>query len=151
MPSITEHFVEFSEAKALRELGFNDPCMAHYGIVPDNVPNIQKYLHPYPLEAQTEHNIIAPTYEQAFEWLRNKDRMFRVTCVIQPVDSWDWWTYTILMEGYMCPFDEVKADDFIQFESYESARLDCLKHMIKIITQKSDKNENNFKRTDNKG
>lgn len=134
---ITDHFVTFSAAKDMRALGFNDPCMAHYGIIPHEVPNIQKYLHPYPLTEQTEHNVLAPTYEQAFAWLRDKDRMHRITHIVQPIDNWDSWTYKILMEGFMCPFDECRPEDALQWETYEQCREACLNHILEILKPKT--------------
>ena len=69
---MTKEFVKYEQALALKELGFNEPCLTYYhenqrleseivfikGSKFWNLPNISE--------------IAAPTYSQAFRWFREK-------------------------------------------------------------------------------
>lgn len=140
-----EFFVRHREAMLLRELGFNEPCMAHYD-VSYSVKAPQQFLHPYPLPEQGEHLLLAPTNEQAFQWLRKRTDGMRMLAVISPIDDWDYWTYKILAEDFMSPFYEIPQPVDIQYNTYEDAQLACLSHMLSILKTNSDNNETTTKK-----
>lgn len=51
-------------------------------------------------------------------WLRIDKR---VLVLVNPIDSWSSWKYSVLMEDKMCPFYEPEYDKFNEFETYEDA------------------------------
>jgi hypothetical protein len=139
-----EFFVRHEEATLMRELGFNEPCMAHYN-VSYSVKAPQQFLHPYPLAEQGEYLLLAPTYEQAFQWIRRLPDKLRMIALISPIDDWEFWTYKILAEDTISPFFEITPIIELQYLSYEDAQLACLSQMISILKTNSDNNETTTK------
>lgn len=135
-----EFFVRHRESLLLRELGFNEPCMAHYDLT-DSARAPKEFLHPYPLAEQGEHLLSAPTYEQAFQWFRKRTDHMRMISMISPIDNWDSWTYKILAEDSWCPFFEIRPEVNVEYQTFEDAQLACVCHMISILKTNSDTNE----------
>ena len=123
-----KEFIPYEQALALKELGFDEPCIAQYS---------DKSLcqHGYGKVKQGNlfsYNCITPLYQQAFRWFREKYGYFT-----SPTESdddiskkYDWLISKNLGEGKM----------FIQFigyrDSYEEAELACLKKLIEIVKER---------------
>jgi hypothetical protein len=132
-------FVPYREALALRELGFDEPCLSYYfsdgtfndaseeddTLYPgdprfhsDTNSSLSEYL-----EDELKYNgIAAPLYQQAFRWFREKHGL----------SSWIYnsdtnkYFYTILQNGRI-----VKATESLI--TYEEAELACLRKLIEIV------------------
>ena len=107
---MTQEFVPYQQALALKELGFDEPCFGiHYN----------EGLNPYFMVASQygEHGaaanggILAPLYQQAFRWFRKPENG----------------SYNHLDFMY-----EYLKDDSI---TYEEAELACLIKLIEIVKQ----------------
>lgn len=59
----------------------------------------------------------APTQSFLQTWLRR----LKILVLVNLIDSWDSWKYTILMEDSMSPFFEPEYDKWNEFKTYESA------------------------------
>jgi len=109
-----EEFVKYTEALALKELGFNEPCFGYR----DGGSNL--------MIQKTPHCVIsAPTFSQAFRWFREKYKMFSHL----DQNAYGKYYYDIHNRGEIF-FDE----DY--FESHEEAELACLKKLIEIVKEK---------------
>jgi hypothetical protein len=126
---MNKEFIPYEQALALKELGFDEPCIAFYT---QNAYGDGKELQWFrkPNDCNGDYVFIsAPLYQQAFRWFREKYKLHsRVD--IQDVEL-DWYSFEIL---------EVRDGDYnndlhtdMNFKSHEEAELECLKKLIEII------------------
>jgi len=128
-------FISYTEALALKELGFNQPCFGYY-------TGDKKHLLIRPNMGRRNEDLndvvcTAPLYQQAFRWFREK---YKIQATIEPTKDqhrfelgfnyWIWNTETA-EEWFTEPRDR-PAGDYI-FDSYGEAELECLKKLIEII------------------
>jgi hypothetical protein len=125
-----EFFVSYNEAMQMRDLQFNEPCMAHYEIAMGIMPPVH-LLHSYPMEEQKPHLLLAPTHEQAFKWLRDNTTLPMHPSIV-PVDSWKSWSYIIISQDATSLY-EIKPDISLEFQAFEDAQTACLKHMLSLL------------------
>lgn len=65
MQTLKDIFVPYEIAQKLKEIGFDEPCLAYYD---DKLIEIT-----YPIFSfNNKYEPIAPTYEQVFKWFREK-------------------------------------------------------------------------------
>ena len=119
---MNKEFLKYEEALALKELGFDEPCLGiHYneGLNPFFMVASQYGEH----GATANGGILAPLYQQAFRWFREKHRISPViTCYSELGNAWK---YHIPNEG-----------GEQGFYTYEEAELHCLKKLIEIVKGK---------------
>jgi hypothetical protein len=133
-----KEFVGYTEALALKELGFDEPCFVYW--VFDGVE----------ITFSTSHNksgwsmigfknnqmtkkaglCTAPTYQQAFRWFREKYKLFQY---IEP-------SFDCIKLGYQNYSWLIKLRErvFIKdgtFKTYEETELACLKKLIEIAKE----------------
>jgi hypothetical protein len=116
-----KEFVPYAEALALKELHFDEPCLGiHYneGLNPSFMMATQYGEH----GAAANGGILAPLYQQAFKFFRDK---YNLNYVIVKAESW---FYTI--NG--CNTQE-------GFNTYEEAELACLAKLIEIAKEQKQK------------
>jgi hypothetical protein len=133
-------FVPYQEALALKELGFDEPCVAFYeefkrlsigfnwlneggknsNLQECNAPLYQKafFLHHYGLLSAKEQ-VLAPLYQQAFRWFREKYELY--SFVFKFDEGFGYETYK---EGVTQTNES--------FDTYEEAELACLKKLIDL-------------------
>jgi len=132
---MTKEFIPYEQALALKELGFDEPCMMnHYG---DERLHIGRLYLPSSFgkgknsemfeDALRDGDITAILYQQAFRWFREKCGLWQI--VMQNTDK-DW-TYDI-----MTIIGMVDYKIFDVFDTYEEAELECLKKLIEIVMNK---------------
>ena len=135
---MTKEFIPYEQALALKELGFDYPCVAIYiegrfmfsgGSV--TYKSGHKY---YPKYA-------APLYQQAFRWFREKynlqheilrsgTKMWLLT--IKEIDKV---TKHEVFNGRVYKLEE---DNWIEPVDYEEAELACLRKLIEIVKKNKD-------------
>jgi len=146
---MNKEFIPYTEALALKELGFDESCFGYYvdgelrginlGI--EELGGVEPYYQRFGFHTLSNHNIdnqnkivvTAPTFSQAFRWFRERD--FHTT-----------------IESYHClgndkPFGlgiDLKVNgvwDYLDyngdsnFDEYEEAELACLKKLIEIVKE----------------
>jgi len=120
---MNKEFIPYEQALELKELGFNEPCIAYW----DN-EKVFELNEEYLRSSQMDSTwITAPLYQQAFRWFREKHNlksciMFR-TSMEDNKEYYDW-----LIKG-----QEVV---YRHFNTYEEAELACLKKLIEIVKNK---------------
>lgn len=127
-----ELFIPYTEALELKELGFDEPCLATY----------HKELHTIiPIYAKyTNQDVIkAPLYSQAFKWFRDKYNLIldilpfydeeqlplSLTNKQKPKDYFIWDYYD----------DEFDLENSPNYKIYEEAELECLRKLIEIVKE----------------
>jgi len=127
---IEREFIPYDRALALKELGFDEPCLAFYN---------GKFLEStdYNFDNDTSKDIglciVAPLYQQVFRWFREK---YNLQC----------WVETTGSKRYSCRYDGnddtgkrwvgYLRDDLgniLFYNTYEEAELACLKKLIEIV------------------
>jgi hypothetical protein len=121
---LEKEFIPYKQAIALKELGFDEPCLKFYangklvlGLDTDNVDANNK---------PSQYNqlfVSAPTYSQTFRWFREKHKIF---------------PYTYTGNGnlfHYCMFIKYKDNQYHSNDLYlsnEEAELECLKKIIEL-------------------
>lgn len=134
---IEKEFVPYEEALALKELGFNKPCLASYYHAGKRL-DICEYIN------HGEYTVLAPTFSQAFRWLREKY----------------WYTALILCDSFqiIMQISTSRTRDSRTWEwkpiyvtqtyhkeeglkSYDESELACLKQLIEIAKEKNNEQQ----------
>jgi hypothetical protein len=105
-------FIPYEQALALKGLGFNEPCLAAY-LKAGRVLNINEYVN------HGDYNILAPLYQQAFRWFREKYGLRHFI-------EYDYGYYNAVIQPILV---------YSHCDTHEEAELACLKKLIEISTQ----------------
>lgn len=158
-----EEFVPYTEALAMKKLGFNEECIAKYA--PYNAsdpvllyPETQNFFKGPTFNTQSNSNypkgklkVAAPLWQQAFRWFREKydihgeisvyynpsklDKVF-YECNISSKDN----SYDGVLRGAISRIQEDWGKDpnkYMLFNTYEEAQFACLQQLITICQQQS--------------
>jgi len=119
-----KEFIPYEQALALKELGFNEQCIATYD--EDKEFELQDFEQNY--NTFPSHIIAAPLYQQAFRWFREKYK-FHVE-----IRSYTAKYFTIIIQELkdIVIYLEYGGID-LKFNTYEEAELECLKKLIEIV------------------
>jgi hypothetical protein len=121
---MNKEFVPYEEALALKELGFDEPCLAYYE---DN-----KLTHGRLNDVGKRRYLQTPLYQQAFRWFREKHKLYHT---INMFGDWDKPQYSYLVSGRTMN-NPAHMWHFEDKDSHEEAELACLKKLIEIIKNK---------------
>lgn len=141
MTDYEEFLVPVEIAKELKEIGFNEPCL--FVLNPHNTLILSSEIHdkgiidirkikPRSNGKLGEDFCSVPTYEQVFAWFREKGYQFQVgrVCFADEFipEFWD---------NYYCEIYLKETDDTLKIltYTYEEARLDCIRELIKIYKE----------------
>ena len=152
-----KEFVTYEIALELKELGFDEPCLAFFEINNTHQPQNLRYFLKTAVNREYientkilkyiygENSLLAPLYQQAFRWFREKYDLVIEPCVpFQRLYSTEEDHFEILEFGYrIYSFDQYRGGlrDKIEWDGYdnsneEEAELECLKKLIEIVKQK---------------
>ena len=122
-------FVSYTEALALKELGFDEPCFGCYYLYKDENHQEGKFDYrgelniEYSIYKENTYYILAPTFSQAFRWFRKKGQ----DSTILPTSQF----YTPLV------YNEIPTGKKKElYITYEDAELECLKKLIQFVKEK---------------
>ena len=115
-----KEFIPYALSLALKELGFDEECLGWY---------VSKTSQTLEIELVKQENllrdaIIAPLYQQAFRWFREKDNLHQVVLADEKGK------YDIIVG------ERISGSCLGQYETYEEAELECLKKLIEIVKTK---------------
>jgi len=135
-----KEFVPYEQALALKELGFDKLCIAHYRQGTTLVALGHGIAGLSYSDFKDEGQVLAPTFSQAFRWFREK---YGLLSWIQNMgdlnpEGFTWYIQSI--KGIVLnEYSEPKFKDWcMSFKSPEEAELACLIKLIEICrTQKS--------------
>jgi hypothetical protein len=141
-----KEFIPYDKALALKELGFDEPCLAVYqdpkfmlidklldnGWVPKELLKVTNTIY------ASNGFVTAPLYQQAFRWFREN---YNINVSITSKTLSDGKTVYI-SHGRTIP-DTINKGlivDILPYrtdEIYEKAELECLKKLIEIVKNKN--------------
>ena len=123
-------FIPYEQALALKELGFDEPCLGLWNINNGkhevDIIGVCKYSKEFKYR-----EVIAPLYQQAFRWFREKHGHAGFIELIEPEYDGDY--------GYVIYYklNHLSVDHWNKgFKTYEEAELACLKKLIEIVKTK---------------
>ena len=114
---MTREFVPYEQALALKELGFDEPCLMYYD-------------YSWTLVESGVYECKALLYQQAFRWFREK---YGLPSHIATYWQHDWNNYSY---QYYFVQDKVEWNGIEHYKTYEEAELECLKKLIEITKTK---------------
>jgi hypothetical protein len=116
--SMDKYFAPYQESFELKELGFNEPCLASYFHAGKRL-DICEYIN------HGEYTVLAPTFSQAFRWFREKYKL--VGIVKFGANDFTFNIYNSDGIGLL-------TKESLAFNgSYEEAELACLRKLIEIV------------------
>lgn len=117
---MNHEFIPYEEALALKELGFDEPCLSLFH--KDGLFVIQQTRNHNQFHGQV---CSAPLYQQVFRWFREKYRLSG--------------TPQYFTGGFYCytinDMKDTKESNrlFTEFKTYKEAELACLRKLIEIV------------------
>lgn len=122
-------FIPYNEALALKELGFDEPCLLVYEkFLKQLFSSNSNDLNDQPKNSKLVISITAPTFSQTFRWFRDNYKKYNI---IFEIRNWNGeenqWYYIIHKDGETLPWN------WIEGMSYEEAELACLIKLIEIV------------------
>jgi len=133
--SVDKEFVPYKQALALKELGFDEPCLSYWD--DDKVFELNpEFLKGSEMDSTW---LTRPTFSQAFRWIREK---YWYTALIL-CDS-----FQIVMQLSTSKTQDFKTGEFLPIyitqtyhkeeglKSYDESELACLKQLIEITNDK---------------
>jgi len=123
---MNKEFISYEQALALKELGFDEPCQGYYDV--DKGYSIGYAFCYSDRESQPEDGCLAPLYQQAFRWFREKYDL--IGLVEGGYDNGkNIFTYVI--------WDKFKDNSIdVYYQTYEEAELECLIKLIETVKSK---------------
>jgi hypothetical protein len=130
---MNKEFVPYEEALALKELGFDEPCLGAYF-------HAGKRLYITAYVNHGEYTTLAPTFSQSFRWFRYN---YWYTALIL-CDSFE-----IVMQTSTSKTLDSKTGEYrnnyitqtwhkeVGLKSYDESELACLKRLIEIAKEKA--------------
>ncbi len=154
---IEKEFVPYEEAFALKQLGFNEPCLASYFHAGKRL-DICEYIN------HGEYTVLAPTFSQAFRWFRDnhdlhvqirKENYFHESKYeyfhfdISKGEENDITQQSVLLDSILdectqdIPGNHLNNEKYSKlifekrfaFKTYEEIELECLNKLIKIVNE----------------
>jgi hypothetical protein len=142
-------FIPYEQALELKELGFDEPCLAHLIGFGDGTKENGRYKISqqqvfYPNDTSPDdkaeelglHPFVmcgVPLYQQAFRWFREKHNLdISINTVYSKYNE-------ILSRKYSGVIDNEGVFTNVGFyDTYEEAELTCLKKMIEMVKSNTD-------------
>jgi hypothetical protein len=132
-----KEFIPYEQALALRELGFESPYPIG-GYQGGKVFYYEKgelYYDGRPMYSSDAHSgqLLAPLYQQAFRWFREKKLSDSCICRYQGRDDGGIYYYYCINNDFGVEETRYFKEGFY---TYEEAELECLKKLIEIVKTK---------------
>jgi hypothetical protein len=144
-----KEFAPYEESLAVKELGFDEPCLGNYYqykehsfdcprsgdtfvFDKDNPIRLETYPH---ISERSVFLCTAPLYQQLFRWFREKYKLFISIHADTDNGEVEGLYYSITEEGWLNCYESL--DDDLLYQTYEEAELACLRKLIEIVKEKT--------------
>lgn len=123
-------FLQYNDALALKELGFNKPCFGFYTTEYKKLLYSKPKIHMF--SDLPTMPFSAPLYSQAFEWFIDNKMYFQIAYCEYAIKSENAWSFTL---------DNPTGNQYWQgkYNTFKEAELACLKSLIDIMKKKKEK------------
>jgi hypothetical protein len=121
-----KEFVTYEQALALKELGFDEMCLAYWNY---HTEELNYNLHPSTSYFHTEDVIQLPLKQQVFRWFRDKHEWYaNLSSWIHEEDIGTYHEFEIYGANQY-------AHGSVPFKTYEEAENACIDKLIEISKQ----------------
>jgi hypothetical protein len=144
-----KEFVNYNQSLALKELGFDEPCLAFY----DGTWDTKIYFN-YKRDSSEDYKPFttserlnwfgAPLKQQVFRWFREKHDL--LSWIFTPFGVNNGYFHEIVNLSEAIIEGGFRSGQSAKYTTYEEAELACINELIEIIKNKTDEKNNN---TDN--
>jgi hypothetical protein len=127
---MNKEFIPYEQALELKELGFNEECMAYYEkwIHQEQGQKIMFMTGLPSIVSDKEDITLAPLYQQAFRWFREK---YGIVGIVK------FGTQEFTYNVYNNDAIGLLTKDSLDFNgTYEEAEIACLKKLIELVKGK---------------
>jgi hypothetical protein len=132
---MTKEFIPYEQALALKELGFDEESLGRYngeGYLYNTLAPYKYIIIPSTGIQSIKNYCLAPLYQQAFRWFREK---YDLVCIITFDDDVKGKWFGNLY-GHYETHGKYDFGYTELFKTYEEAELECLKKLIEIVKNK---------------
>ena len=129
-----EQFIPFKQALELKELGFNEPCMAYYNSI-EPLFFEDMYRNNTNKDSRNiiyDNDCTAPLWQQTFDWFRIKHKLLSYIDTLE-YDKWCFHYGNNLPSKQSLKVVEPGKFDVEDYDTYEEARQACLEKLIEIV------------------
>jgi hypothetical protein len=133
---MNQEFIPYEQALEFKELGFNESCFFIYsrdGNALNRSDEPQNSQELYERTIQPNTYVVAPLYQQAFKWFREK---YFLDAEIYLNHELGHKFYHYLILQLVRENIEWKSRNITKFKTYEEAELACLKKLIELVKTK---------------
>jgi len=120
MNNLEKEFIPYEQALALKELGFDEPCLCSWNFFTNELN-----FNGQPSTFSSEDVIQLPTFSQAFRWFREK---YKIRFIIQS-------SMSDLGEYFKVIFPNGEQRG-VSYNTYEEAELAVIVKLIEIVKKK---------------
>ncbi len=135
---MNKEFVTYEQALALKELGFDEPCIGWYNPQVNYKKVTTDKYWAFHLTGEWENFKPAPLYQQAFRWMREKYNLRGFIGFRPNVKQFDCHIYDMSLSGkeyvQQRTMEEYNKDPKVG--TYEEAESACLDKLIEIVKNK---------------
>ena len=132
MYNLESEFVPYNQAKALKEIGFDVPCLSYY-----EGESFSNHLAIVEHEGKDDYIVPAPLHQQVFGWLWEKHNlMISFKHYMASVKSKrPYWYDIMIVSADMTKrkYDRYRLKRNIHYNTYEEARIACIDRCIEVI------------------
>jgi len=134
---VNKEFIPYEQTLALKELGFDEPCVAFYYGQLNRLEIGFNWTNEDCKNSLLEEIVSAPLYQQAFRWFREKYDLhpsftrYKSSSINKEPNI-----FTHLYEIQVIDENVDKTINVGDFNSIEEAEFECLKKLIEIIKNK---------------
>jgi len=115
-----KEFIPYEQALALKELGFDEPCLAYW----DDDKSFELNSEFLKGSQMDDSWLNTPTFSQVFRWFREKYQLHQIVLADEKGK------YDIIVG------ERISGSCLGQYSTYEEAELECLKELIEIVKRK---------------
>lgn len=144
----SKEFVSYEQALALKELGFDEECLGYYYTLNGKDWKFAEKSEYNRLDDEIniggKFSLLAPLYQQAFKWFREKHNLYGD---VYPIQSWeDKFCYNITYLNKKSRIRSFYGEQPPGFamgvkDTWEEAEAECIKDLIKIVKENTSKKE----------
>jgi len=128
-------FIPYTEALEMKELGFNEKCLAAYTNRGKFHQTSSDYWDNDSIKMIKEYTtiklkVLAPLYPQAFKWFRDNYNLSG-DIISQHKNMY----FTTILNLNTNKKQDVRNKKNYSFKSYEEAELECIRKLIEIVKE----------------
>ena len=132
---ISKNFIPYDLALELKDLGFDEPCFAFYGLSRDDYKTIRLSIFQnlktdyLPDIHHLDVTCDAPLYQQAFRFFREKYKLSGEIYIFKNIWNFDIEDINNSIQLY--------TSDITSYSTYEDAEIACLTKLIEIAKEQN--------------